>query len=172
MEYTIRPLTMEDEPIVWEMLRHAAHEPSIAAVKQQPALTRYASHWGRKGDGGCVAIQGTNAIGAAWFRLWTGDDKGFGYISDEIPELAIALLPSYRNQGIGTALLKQTLELASEQFPAIGLNVRSDNAALRLYERVGFVKVPNSEQTNRVGGISFNMLRTFASHPRKKLRAI
>ena len=82
-------------------------------------------------------------------------------IKDAIPELAIAVSASYQNQGIGTALLKQTLEIASAQFPSICLNVRSDNAALRLYERVGFVKVHGSDQVNRVGGTSFNMLRTF-----------
>ena len=161
MDYTVRTLTIADEPIVWEMLRHAAHEPSVEVVKQQPALTRYAAHWGRSGDRGCVAMQGEDAIGAAWMRLWPGDDKGFGYVSDEIPELAIAVLPHYQGQGIGTALLTQAIDLANGQFPAISLNVRQDNAALRLYERVGFVKVPGSELVNRVGGISFNMVYQF-----------
>lgn len=161
MEYTIRALTPEDELIVWEMMRHAAHEPSVDAVRQQPSLARYAINWGRPGDSGCVVVKDAEAIGAAWFRLWTGDDKGYGYISDDIPEVAVAVLPDYRGQGIGTALLTQLLNLANGHYPAISLNVRQDNAALRLYERLGFVKVSGSEKVNRVGGISFNMMHRF-----------
>lgn len=161
MKYTVRTLTIEDEPIVWEMIRHAAHEPSVKAVKQQPFLARYAMGWGRAGDRGCVAIRETEALGAAWLRLWRGDDKGFGYISDEIPELAIAVIPHYRGQGIGTELLAQVLDQANGHYPAISLSVRQGNAALRLYERAGFIKVPGSEQSNRVGGISLNMVHTF-----------
>ena len=161
MDYTIRALTVADESIVWAMLRHAAHEPSVEVVKQQPSLTRYAADWGRRGDSGCVAIMGAEAVGAAWLRLGTADDKGFGYISDDIPELAIAVIPSCRGQGIGTELLAQVLDQANGQVPAISLNVRQGNAALRLYERAGFIKVPGSELVNRVGGISFNMLHKF-----------
>lgn len=117
--------------------------------------------WGRVGDSGCVAMRGVEALGAAWLRLWPGDDKGFGYISDEIPELAIAVIPHYRGKGIGTKLLVQVLDQANGQFPDISLNVRQGNAALRLYERAGFIKVPGSEQVNRVGGISFNMVYTY-----------
>ena len=161
MEYIFRASTAADEAIIWEMLRHAAHEPSVDTVKQQPALTRYASNWGRAGDRGCVAMRGTDVVGAAWLRLWSGDDKGFGYIRDDIPELAIAVIPDCRGQGIGTELLVQILDQANGQFPAISLNVRQNNAAVSLYERAGFLKVPGSELVNRVGGISFNMLHKF-----------
>ena len=39
----------------------------------------------------------------------------------------------------------------------VGLNVRHDNPAQRLYERVGFRLVPGSGVPNRVGGTSFGM---------------
>ena len=55
MNYTVRALTVADEPIVWEMLRYASHESSVKSVRQQPALARYASGWGRIGDLGCIA---------------------------------------------------------------------------------------------------------------------
>jgi len=158
MDYTIPALTVEDKSIVWEMLRYASHEPSEEAVQNQPFLARYASGWGRAGDVGCVATKGTASIGAAWLRLWVEEDKGFGYISDEIPELAMAVLPNCRGQGIGTRLLMQVLEVAKDRFPAVSLNVRGDNCVVRLYERAGFIKVPGSDIINRAGGVSFNMV--------------
>ena len=161
MNYVIRALIADDEPIVWEMLRHASHEPSVEAVKTQPLLARYVVNWGRAGDLGCVAESKQTAIGAAWVRLWLTKDKGFGYIQDEIPELAIAVLPDYRGQGIGTQLLAQVLNMSKTHFPGVSLNVRADNPAVKLYERVGFMKMPGSEVVNRTGGISFNMLCEF-----------
>jgi hypothetical protein len=56
MDFTYRPLTLEDELIVWQMLRYAAHESSVESVQQQPELARYALNWGREGDIGCVAL--------------------------------------------------------------------------------------------------------------------
>lgn len=103
MDYAVRALTVEDGAIVWEMLRYAAHKPSLESAQKQPSLARYASGWGRVGDFGCVAESNTVAMGAAWLRLWE-EEKGFGHVSDAIPELAIAVLPDYRGQGIGTQL--------------------------------------------------------------------
>ena len=161
MNYTTRPLTVEDEPIVWEMLRYASHESSVKSVRKQPALARYASGWGRVGDVGCIAEQDIFALGIAWLRLWLGEDKGYGYISDRIRELAIAVLPDYRGQGIGSHLLGQILVMAQDRFPAVSLSVRADNPVVRLYERSGFVKVPGSEVVNRTGTVSFSMVHEF-----------
>jgi ribosomal protein S18 acetylase RimI-like enzyme len=163
MDYTVRPLMVEDKLIVWEMLRYAAHESSVESVKQQPYLARYALNWGRMGDLGCVASISTTAIGAAWLRLWVGEDKGFGYVKDEIPELAIAVVPNYRGQGIGTNLLTQILGAAKIKYPAVSLSVRANNPVLQLYERTGFIKIPGSEVVNRAGEVSFNMLYEFRS---------
>jgi GNAT superfamily N-acetyltransferase len=162
MDYTIRAFTIGDEPIVWQMLRYAAHEPSVESVRQHPDLARYASGWGRVGDSGYVANKNAAPIGAAWLRLWLGKDKGFGYVNPAIPELAMAVLPDYRGQGMGTHLLRQVLEAAKPHFSAVSLNVRADNRVLRLYERAGFIKVPGSEIANRAGGVSFNMVCEFA----------
>lgn len=158
MDYTICPLTAQDEPIVWDMLRYAAHEPSLESVQQQPELARYAAGWGRVGDCGYAAWQGTMPIGAAWMRLWPGEDKGFGYIGEDIPELGIAVTPEYRGQGVGTRLLTQLLDAARGKFRAVSLSVRGNSPAVNLYRRVGFVPVPKSEIPNRTGSLSFNMV--------------
>jgi GNAT superfamily N-acetyltransferase len=98
---------MQDQPILWKMLMLAAHETSVEYVKTQPELARYVQDWGRFGDMGFIACLEEVSIGAVWLRLWSGSNRGFGYIDDTIPELAIAVLPEYRGQGIGTKLLRQ-----------------------------------------------------------------
>jgi ribosomal protein S18 acetylase RimI-like enzyme len=161
MNYHIRALTASDESIVWEMLHYAAHQPSLISIRSQPYLARYAADWGRIGDLGFVAESGEISIGAAWLRLWLGDDKGFGYVSDAIPELGIAALPDYQNQGIGTQLLMQVLNMAKGRFPAVSLSVRASNPVVRLYARFGFIKVVGSESINDAGSESFNMIFKF-----------
>ncbi|NJO40286.1 MAG: GNAT family N-acetyltransferase [Cyanobacteria bacterium CRU_2_1] len=161
MNYEVRALTDQDEPIVWEMLMYAAQEPSLQAVQAQDCLTHYAADWGRTGDMGFVACTEKQSIGAAWLRLWLNTDKGFGYVEDSIPELAMAVIPEYRGKGIGTALLMQVLKSAQIDYAAVSLNVRSNNPVVALYQRAGFVKVEGSEVINRTSGISFNMICKF-----------
>ena len=163
MNYEFRQLNEADEPIVWQMLMHASHEPTLESVKSQPALARYAAGWGRIGDAGWAGFVSGVPVGAAWWRLWSAAEKGFGYIDDATPELAMSVLPQYRGEGLGTLLLAQVLAAAKGLYPALSLNVRADNPVVRLYQRVGFVKVEGSEIINRTGGISFTMISRLES---------
>ena len=97
-------------------------------------------------------------LGAAWLRVFVGEEKNCNDIEDGTPELAIAVLPSYTGQGIGAQLLEVSLTAASV-YPAVYLSVRATNPAKRLYERLGFVVI--GELTNRVGGKSFHMKKDF-----------
>jgi ribosomal protein S18 acetylase RimI-like enzyme len=51
----------------------------------------------------------------------------------------ISLLPAFRNQGLGSFLLKQVITEASEAGKPVTIHVEHNNPALRLYERLGFV---------------------------------
>jgi ribosomal-protein-alanine N-acetyltransferase len=44
-------------------------------------------------------------IGAAWLRLWSKDEQGYGFVDVHTPELSMAVRPEFRGQGIGTLLL-------------------------------------------------------------------
>ncbi|MFN6487423.1 MULTISPECIES: GNAT family N-acetyltransferase [unclassified Nostoc] len=165
MDYSIRRLTQEDEPFLWQMLYEAAHlleegNLTVQDAKNNPDLAKYVKNWGYyKDDTGFVAtLKSSNQpVGAAWLRLLTGENKGYGYVSDRIPELAIAVLPQHRNQGIGTHLLTHLLAAAKTAYPSISLSTRATNPALSLYKRFGFEVVPDSEIINRVGGMSLKM---------------
>ena len=57
---------------------------------------------------------------------------------DEIELIDIALLPQYRQHGIGSALLRQLLGQAAAGGCRLLLQVARNNRALRLYQRAGF----------------------------------
>jgi ribosomal protein S18 acetylase RimI-like enzyme len=147
LSYKIRPATPADEPFLWEMLYQSLHvegqEPFPRDVVHRPHIARYVKDWGRAGDLAFIGVdvRSDQPMGAVWIRLSSEDDKGFAYLDEETPELGIALLPEYRGQGIGTALLKHMLEAAKNLHPAISLSVSPHNQAIRLYERLGFKTV-------------------------------
>jgi GNAT superfamily N-acetyltransferase len=53
----------------------------------------------------------------------------------------IALLPEYRNHGVGTALIKDLMAEAAQTGRPLRLHVECFNPALRLYDRLGFAKL-------------------------------
>jgi ribosomal protein S18 acetylase RimI-like enzyme len=165
---SIYPLQPEDEPFLWEMLFEAAHlaedgETSVQAAMNNPQLAKYVRNWGQKNDlgFGAIDLETNQKIGAAWLRLFPETDRGYGYINDRTPELAFAVLPTYRGRGIGTRLLVHLLDAAKDLYPAVSLSVRTDNPALNLYRRLGFQDVAGSETINRTGGTSLTLENRF-----------
>lgn len=166
MKFTIKLAEPQDEHFLWHMVYEAAHmaeagEP-VEAAQHDPALARYVAYWGQDHDVGYIAIDPNTSqmVAAAWFRLLQGANRGYGYVSDQVPELAIGALPAYRGQGAGTALLEALIQHPRGTYVGLSLSVRDSNPAVRLYERFCFQKVPGSEVMNRVGGYSFTMVLT------------
>lgn len=156
----IRPATGEDESFLWEMLAEAAQEPTVRTVAENPGTARYVEGWRREGDLGFIAVsKDGRPVGAAWLRLLTNENRGYGYLDDETPELAIAVRPDFRGIGVGAQLLAQLFEAARDLYSAVCLSVRPDNPARHLYEKMNFEIVQNSEKTNRANGSSLTMRR-------------
>jgi len=137
MDYEIRTLTGQDEPILWEMLFYGLSsagktKPPSPDIVRRPEVSRYVEGWGRIGDTGFVAHDKKNRslLGAAWLRRPT--DK-----SDASPELALAVKPENRRHGIGTALLTQLVR-ANPDHSTISISFVAGKPVLRLYERFGF----------------------------------
>jgi ribosomal protein S18 acetylase RimI-like enzyme len=146
--YSVRRAEIDDVDFLWEMLAHASHVGVDAGeLVAHPELARYVEGWGRPTDLGVVAFDAASGerAGAAWLRLLTGDSKGYGYVDDDTPELAIAVLPAHRGQRLGEQLLTRLLDAARGTFRAISLSVRADNPARRLYERTGFRVVSGTD---------------------------
>lgn len=167
MNYTIRPATSQDDDILWQMLYEAAHMAeageTMAVAKTNLSLAKYVTNWGLPHDMGFIAqVEETQqAVGAAWIRLFQGEARGYGYVNDETPELAVGILEGHRGQGVGTLLMNALLAQTRKKYPGISLSVRAENPAVRLYERFGFKLIPGSQLTNRVGTVSQTMLLKF-----------
>jgi ribosomal protein S18 acetylase RimI-like enzyme len=150
-EYTLRPLTLDDLQFQEEMLYQSLYvveDQNIfpREIVQNPLISKYIKHWGRPGDFGLIVENKETGekIGAAWYRLFTANDQGFGFIDDKTPELAIAIDYNYRNQGIGRHLLLSLINHAKNSgFKSLSLSVIPENAAIHLYERIGFKTIEN-----------------------------
>lgn len=61
----------------------------------------------------------------------------------EIRILDIALLPEYRNKGIGAQLIKELLAEATDKNVPVRVHVEQGNPSLSLYRRLGFKQIEN-----------------------------
>ncbi|MDO5032166.1 N-acetyltransferase [Corynebacterium sp.] len=97
--------------------------------------------------GGFIAWEGHIPAGGVWLNWGTEDSHGYGHVAEGIPELAIAVEPRFRGQGVGTMLIDAATELAREMgAPGISLSVALANErAHRLYVHMGFVAVGESQ---------------------------
>ena len=117
---------------------------SFENVMSEPSLAKYLLGWGRPGDSGVVALsEADERVGIAWYRVFSEEDQGYGFVSRDIPELGIATTADYRGRGIGLILMRGLIQLArSEGRAGLSLSVEVDNRrALDLYRRLGFRQV-------------------------------
>lgn len=108
--------------------------------RADPTFAQYTAGWGRPGDGGFVAEEDDRVVGAVWWRLFTAEVPGYGFVDERTPELGIAIWPGERGRGIGRTLLRA----ATAAHPRLSLSVEDGNGARALYESEGFVAVGRS----------------------------
>jgi ribosomal protein S18 acetylase RimI-like enzyme len=115
---------------------------SFSDVLADPHLRVYLEGWPRPGDFAVIAEADGASVGAAWYRTFTADSHGYGFIESSIPELSVAVRASHRGRGLGTELLCGLIEHARmEGVAALSLSVEEDNPAVSLYQRLGFETV-------------------------------
>jgi ribosomal protein S18 acetylase RimI-like enzyme len=68
----------------------------------------------------------------------------------ELRILDIALLPQYRNHGLGSQLLRHVIGVADESAAMVSLHVEAWNPARGLYQRLGFTEVASNDVYIRV----------------------
>ncbi len=153
----IRELVADDLPFLQEMLyaaldwRPAVELPPRELVLAHPQVVIFHEGWGRQGDAGLVAEEGGRPVGAVWWRLFTEETHGEGYVDAETPELAIAVVDGFRGRGIGRALMEamhvRGRELGLRQ---VSLSVDTDNPAKHLYAALGYVEHPPGDEDGRM----------------------
>ena len=145
-----RPAKAEDFTFLATMLGEAAvwrpdkPTPTGDQVLADPRYAMYLAGWPRHGDCGLIAEQ-DGPVGAAWYRAFTEESHGYGFVAEDVPELSIAVIASRRHEGIGRRLLVALIEASVAQgYAALSLKVNDGNPARGLYESVGFQPVENA----------------------------
>ena len=153
----IRELRPDETAFLEEMLYTAlAWRPGVELpprewVLAHPQVVVFHAAWGRDGDVGLVAEEDGQPIGLVWYRFFTDDEHGQGYVDAETPELAIAVLEGHRGRGVGK-LLMETIHTRARAggVAQISLSVDRDNPARRLYERLGYVELDPDDEDGRM----------------------
>ena len=142
MEYIIRKINADEYGVLENFLYEAIFIPKgITAPPKEiiykPELQVYIADFGkRKGDIGLVAEADNKIVGAVWVRIM----NDYGHIDDETPSFAISLYKEYRNCGIGTAMMKEMLNVLNKAgYKQASLAVQKENYAVKMYKKVGFV---------------------------------
>ena len=149
MDVTIRKIQKREYPLLDHFLYEAIFvpegvEPPPKTIITSPELQVYVEHFGKsKDDWGLVAEVEGKIVGAVWVRIM----NDYGHIDEKTPSLAISLYKEYRGFGIGTAMMKEILALLkSYGYKQVSLSVQKANYAAKLYLKVGFEIVRESEE--------------------------
>jgi ribosomal protein S18 acetylase RimI-like enzyme len=140
---TLRPVGTEDEAFLYEVYASTRLEELAvtgwndaqrnAFLRQQFNAQHRHYHEHYQAAAFQLILQDGQPIGRLYVARW----------QDEIRIIDIALLPEYRNSGIGSALIKQVLAEADAASKPVTIHVEQFNPARHLYERLGFQTVEN-----------------------------
>ena len=140
-ELTLRPITESDLPFLLEVYA-AARADELAQVpwsetEKRAFLTsqfqaqhhQYQTYYAAASFN--IIEQNNQPIGRFYVDRWP----------NEIRIVDIALLPHYRNQGLGSHLLRQILAEGTAANKTVSIHVEKYNPAYHLYSRLGFQKI-------------------------------
>jgi len=151
MILSIRPLQVSEIDYLQKMLYEAifvskGDDPLPKSIVHRPELKKYYNNWGMENDLAFVAEKNGRRIGIVWSRIFKASNKGYGFVDENTPEVSISIHPEYRNQGIGTQLLRSIFhETASMGIEKISLSTDKRNKAVNLYKRECFEIVKEND---------------------------
>jgi GNAT superfamily N-acetyltransferase len=157
MTLALRDIEPDDVPFLQEMLYEALfwtpekeRWPAEIALAH-PHVVVFHENWGRDGDTGYIAEVDGSRVGAAWYRLFTEAAHGEGFIDEETPEIAIAVVPEHRDRGIGKNLmLALAIRAKDDGFARLSLSVEPCNTAKDLYRSLGWVELEPDDPLGRM----------------------
>lgn len=149
MTYNIREIRETEYSILEDFLYEAIFIPEgmqapPREIIYQPELQLYISDFGKEKSDLCLVAEVDNKIvGAVWSRIM----NDYGHIDNETPSFAISLYKNFRNYGIGTALMKNMLDLLKNNgFNQASLSVQKANYAVEMYKKAGFEVIYENDE--------------------------
>jgi GNAT superfamily N-acetyltransferase len=152
MSVTLRPVAAEDEPF----LLNAYGSVRSAELAQVPwSEAQRNAFLKMQFDAQQLHYETHNPEAAHDIILLNERPIGRLYVArreQEIRILDITILPEYRNQGTGTSLIKELIDEAARVGKPLNIYVEFYNPSLRLFERLGFLKVdrPDDDGVNHL----------------------
>lgn len=149
MSVVVRRGGAQDLRFLRDMLHHAYYWKERQPDAGPGPVQLYVKAWGRVGDTAMIALLDGFPVGAAWFRLFKASAPGYGFVDEQTPELAVAVVPNARGKGVGSALLTSLLEQGrAGGYSTLSLSVdRHNEGAIALYEQYGFGQVGASSES-------------------------
>lgn len=145
----IREIRAKEIPLLSDFLYEAIFIPEGVPAPPRSIIWNedlqvYVRDFGQKaGDRCLVAEIDGKVVGAVWTRIM----NDYGHIADDTPSLAISLYKEYRHQGIGTALLREMLQLLRRDgYQQVSLSVQKANYAFQMYRKAGFEVLKETEE--------------------------
>ena len=132
---------MDERPLLNDFLYEAIYIPDGVVPPPRSIILNddlqvYVRDFCMQPDDRCLVAEVEGRVaGAVWTRIM----KDYGHVADDIPSLAISLYKEYRNQGIGSDLLGQMLQLLRQDgYHKVSLSVQKENYAAGMYLKAGF----------------------------------
>jgi ribosomal protein S18 acetylase RimI-like enzyme len=143
--YTLRPETDDDIPFLTR-LYGTTREQELATVdwtrEQKDAFVEHQFNAQRVHYRGQIAGCAFDVIekqGTPIGRLYLQERESRLHIVD------IALMPEWCGKGLGSIILKSLIEVAGAKGKGVGIFVEKYNPALRLYRRLGFTEIQDTD---------------------------
>ena len=114
---TYRPLQPSETELLKTFIYEAIFipegvEPPPFDIIYQPEIALYYEQFGTGSADNCIVAEvDGKVVGAVWTRIM----NDYGHVDDQTPSFAISLLKDFRNQGIGTELMRRMLQLLKNQ---------------------------------------------------------
>ena len=149
MAVVVRRGGAQDVRFLRDMLHHAYYWKERQPDAGPGPVQLYVKAWGRLGDTAVIALLDGFPVGAAWYRLFTTELVGYGFVDEHTPELAVAVVPNARGLGVGSALMRALLERAQDDgYTALSLAVdRHNEGAIGLYRQFGFGQIAETSDS-------------------------
>ncbi|WP_455757180.1 GNAT family N-acetyltransferase [Sulfurimonas sp.] len=126
-------LRSSEQKIVNDMVKYA--HPATATN-----LSSYTEFYGlTTKDLGLYALVDNEIAGAIWSRK-----------IDDIPIMSVAIIPKYKDEGIGSFMMEQFLQEAGALYEQVQIDITHKPKSIKFYEKFGFERLENDLLVKRL----------------------
>jgi ribosomal protein S18 acetylase RimI-like enzyme len=124
-------LRSSEQKIVNDMLKYAHNYTDD--------LAKYSDFYGlTQKDLGLYALVDNKIAGAIWSRKLLKEHFSAGFVDENTPVISMAVLPEFRDKGIGSFMMEQFLQEAGSVYEQVSIFVDNNEKTINFYKKFGF----------------------------------